>query len=373
MPRKLFLPTLAIALVISVASLLLSPLLALWLPGSWKRHVYEELSFRVIADQVLPASRDPEETIQAAINYTRRHLWLFGDSQPYGGTALGYLVEGVGWCDYHAKVFCRLLAARGLHARYDFLLDRQGISPHTVAEVYLNGKWRALDPFFDLIYANEADGWLALEDVTPDLVEQLPVMGIIREANAPLYESVQTIARRTFPLPHPPQRSDDFLTDRHVFDAITDGYFSVLGSGFARWYQDQFLRGQLATMQDPLRRLWCMARHYHLYRRLDEAEPYYRELLAQATWHRYRERVVLFYSRLLICQRRFADAKQLLQRFLPEDRDAPWLRFHLALCCEGLGQPDEAVQHYHAYQELHGKKYCVEAVTRLKRLASQRL
>ncbi len=89
-----------------------SPLISLLLPsGSWKRHVYHEISFQLIARNVLSDAKTEDDVIRMAVDYTRRHLWLFGDSQPYDGRAFDYLVEGVGWSDYHAKVFCELPAA----------------------------------------------------------------------------------------------------------------------------------------------------------------------------------------------------------------------------------------------------------------------
>ena len=208
--------TLGLAMLASLtAVVLLSPLIALVNPF-WIRHVYSEISFQLIAQTKLSASSEPDAIVQSAVDYTRRHLWIFEDSRPYAGHPFDYLVEGVGWCDYYAKVFCQLLAARGLHARYDFLKDESGVSPHTIAEVYVDGKWRALDPFFNLNYMDETGERATLQAMTPDRVNELPEVLTLEHVNEPLYRNIMEVAKRTFPLPRAPQRSDDFLADKHL-------------------------------------------------------------------------------------------------------------------------------------------------------------
>ena len=170
---KRIVPCLSCALTALALIVVLSPFIALVLPDPWSRHMYHEISFQLIAGNELPETRSPDAIIQSAIDYTRRHLWLFDSQNPYSGKPFDYLVEGVGWCDYHAKVFCRLLAARGLHARYVFLKDQNGISPHTVAEVFISDQWRAVDPFFNLTYSRHDGEHATLETLTPGFVTAL--------------------------------------------------------------------------------------------------------------------------------------------------------------------------------------------------------
>jgi len=348
-----------------------SPFIALCLPHPLRYHVYRKLSFRVIAEHIFANATTPEEVTQAATNYINRHLWLFGGSRPYSGKPLDYLIEGVGWCDYAAKVFCKLLAARGLHARYAFLKDRDGVSPHTIAEVYVDGKWRAVDPFFNFRYVTDDGSWLAMEEVSSEQLEAFPAVRLIKTANPGTFNNIAEIARRTLPLPMPPQRSDDFLQDQNLFDGIAALYFKCFGLRFAYWYQDRFLERELAVIDDPLERLWYTARNYHLYRRLHQAEPLYRQLLAQDVNGRYRDRTTLFLSRLLIGTKRFEEASALLEQFVQEKPDIPWGHFHLGLCYESVGESAQAAGQYHEYQRLHGRKFAIEAVQHLNRLGTR--
>ncbi len=343
---------------LGLAVILLAPIWVLWWgPSKWTRHVYQEMSFRLIAERVLPTSGD-EAIVYSAMNYTRRHLWLIDAVQPYDGQPIDYLVEGVGWCDYHAKVFCRLLAERGLHARYVFLKDQHGQSPHTIAEVRIQGRWRAVDPFFNLIYVQSAE-WQQLEQVTPDLVERLPELQLLKAESGNAKDQILHLARETFPLRLEPIRSHDFMTNRHPFDAIADAYVMVFGKPFARWYQDAYLRRVLATEQNQGKALWIRARHYHLYGRLDEAAGCYRQLLASTKSEPYHERTVLFFSRLLTQQGATAEARALLETFVRRQPQARWAQFQLALCCEALHDRPAAIVHFQRYQELHGVRLAV--------------
>ena len=364
--RRAVMPSLAAV----TAAILLAPIAVLWAPGAnaLRRHAYHEVVFQWIVSRLVPATATPDEIIRAAMDYNRRHLWLVDNQAPYHGKPFDYLVEGIGWCDYNAKVFCKLLAARGMHARYAFLKDRAGRSPHTIAEVYLQGKWRAMDPFFNLTYADTPGQYMTLEEVTPERIARLPELVVLRHADTEFDESILALAQQVFPIPMPPQRSDDFLRDRNFFDDLTALYVRCFGDRFVRWYQDQFLRRELATFSDPVQRLWCQARHYHVLGRLDLAEPCYdrlRQLVRAGQAAPYRERVVLFLSRLLIRERRWEEARNLLEGFVQEKPDARWAHYQLARCCEEFQDFEQTQRHLRAYQRLHGMKWAVEAARRL--------
>ena len=358
------------ALALAVFVVALSPLIALWLPDPWKRHAYHEISFQFIARNRLTASRVPEDIVRDAMKYARRHLWLVDGRTPYAGKSFDYLIEGIGWCDYHAKVFCKLLAARGIHARSDFLRDRQRDSPHTMAEVYLHGKWRAVDPFFNLVYVKPDGEWATLEELTPQLVAGLPDLVHLHSSTSELDDQILTLAEKTFPLPYPPQRSDDFVQDKNIFDTVADAYVRLLGTPFVCWYQDRYLRDKLATIPDPVERLWYQTRNYHLYGRFDDAEALYNQLVAVASTTPYHERTTLFLSRLLMRQKRLLEAEHLLAQFLHDMPEAKWAHLQLALCQERLGETAEAIEHFQRYQELGGRKWSLETIQHLERLGS---
>ncbi len=350
--------------LLGVLGLALSPVLALALPESLRRHAYHEVSFRWIAQQILPQGPADAVALRAA-DYTREHLWLFDDSRPYGGKPFDYLVEGVGWCDYQAKVFGQLLAAKGVHARYDFLRDAGGNSPHAIAEVLLDGTWRPIDPYYGLVFAKTTGEWATLEELTPEFVEALPAVQRSR-GNEGVHGEIMGTARRTFPLPQPPQRSNDFLSDKHPLDALAGAYVRWFGRPFVHWYQDRYLDRQQGRWPSVADRLWYAARHYHLYGRLDRAEERYRLLLALEPRTAYDERARLFFSQLLLEQGRFAEARDLLARFAAERPGSSWVPFYLGKCYEGLG---DVAQARAQYAQVRATKLYGDSQERLRALA----
>ena len=74
-----------------------------------------------IARQVTRGSVTQEEEIVRLADYASNHIWNPATAIPYGGKQLEYLVKGIGWCDYQATVFVKLLTMRGIEARYAML------------------------------------------------------------------------------------------------------------------------------------------------------------------------------------------------------------------------------------------------------------
>jgi len=66
------------------------------------------------------------------------------------------LKRGAGFCDQAAHVFAVLSTRLGIPARMIMLRDRDGISRHTAAEVFLDNKWQYIDPWLG-VFPHKAD------------------------------------------------------------------------------------------------------------------------------------------------------------------------------------------------------------------------
>ncbi len=72
----------------------------------------------------------------------------------------GTLTRGWGYCDSVAMAYVQLLERRGLEGQLVFLRREDGLSPHTVATVNLDGTWRVMDVSYGT-YSLTTDGTLA--------------------------------------------------------------------------------------------------------------------------------------------------------------------------------------------------------------------
>jgi len=82
--------------------------------------------------------------------------------QPLGNT----LSEG-GWCGNYVRVFISFAGQEGYPA-HKFHIQSNGRS-HTLAEVYYQGKWRIIDPFFNQIYQLPGGEMATYQDLRQNL------------------------------------------------------------------------------------------------------------------------------------------------------------------------------------------------------------
>jgi hypothetical protein len=74
--------------------------------------------------------------------------------------ASGTFIRGWGFCDSVAMAYVQLLEHRGLEGQLLFLKRADGVSPHSVATVKVDGRWRVIDVQHGT-YSLTADGSLA--------------------------------------------------------------------------------------------------------------------------------------------------------------------------------------------------------------------
>lgn len=78
--------------------------------------------------------------------------------------------RGFGFCDQTAHVFATLATYAGYDSRLWFLINDEGVSPHAVAEVLIEGHWVVVDPWQGVVWKS-TDGRLAtIADATPELL-----------------------------------------------------------------------------------------------------------------------------------------------------------------------------------------------------------
>ncbi len=347
--------------------LLLTPILSLFLSDSLKRHTYHEVSFEVIAQNNLPQEVSDEAYLTAAMDYIQENLWLFPNSHPYDGKPWDYLVTGIGWCDYYAQVLCELAAVRDIAARYSYLVDKSGSSPHTVVEVYLDGAWRACDPYFNLIFSSAGEPWRTLEEVTPQFIASLADVKLA-SGNEDAYQSILGTAERVYPLPNPPQRSDIFLEEKHILDWMARGYVKRFGPLFSHWVQDRYLAGVLPRISNPVERLWVEGRSLHLHGRFLRAEQIYWKIFKHRNAGSYRERAALFLAQILIREGRFKETRDVLTQVLDEKPNTEWAHFYMGDCYAAVGDVSLAAAHYTVVE--NAKLYAA-AVKRLAQALSK--
>lgn len=281
-------------LFIIIPSFLLSPFISLILPDKLKYYEYRKLVDRAIANKETSACVNDEQKVKALFNYVVDHEFLQGE--PYSCKPLESLIYGEAFCDFQARTLNVLLAAAGIHSRYAMLLNKDGISPHTLNEVFLNNKWCVFDTSMNIIFRNRFEEKFSLEEVSDkfDLLLQGPKLNALKEYDNGKYGTLINFYSSVFPLPLPPIRSTPPLRQTHIFDKITDLYFGLFKYRFFNLYQDLYLEGRKKEIAEEDFRFFYLARNYHLAYRYKLALNYYQALLERYPYSKYAEDTLFF-------------------------------------------------------------------------------
>jgi hypothetical protein len=144
--------------------------------------VYETLSgvgfFRATAARLTEGKHDDLERLRALQQWTTTNVraQYAGPTRIVADNFYDIVRRGFGYCDQSAHVFATLARFAGYDSRMWFLRREDGVSPHTVAQVHVSGKWVVVDPWLGVVWHNQAAELLTVEDVlvAPELLEQYP-------------------------------------------------------------------------------------------------------------------------------------------------------------------------------------------------------
>src|SRR4029077_19247446 len=108
-------------------------------------------------DAIIPASDDPEQQIEAILQWMAHGPVRRSAADPGGLAArdpedtlnIQQLLEV---CGTATNAFVNLAQSKGLHARRLLLLDQYGLSKHVVVEVLIGVRWAVVDPSHHFIF-----------------------------------------------------------------------------------------------------------------------------------------------------------------------------------------------------------------------------
>ena len=267
------------SLFLFIFCILFSPFLSFAFPDKFRDHVYFRLAYNVIVNNEIQGVMNKSEKFQKIFDYVVNHE--FAQGNPYKCKPFESLVFAEAYCDFQARTLNVLLAAAGIKSRYAILLDENGISPHTLNEVFLDGKWCAVDTSSNIILKDYQGKALPLEELTnnPNLILNDVKLATLREYNNVYYESLRDWYLQVFSSRAHPIRSKPDIQKTHIIDWISDIYYGIFKDKFLNLYQDIYLKLKDRKLVNDDFKLFYLARNYHLFGRADLALRYYSELL----------------------------------------------------------------------------------------------
>jgi len=273
-----------IFIVILSLLLLLTPFLMLLGPNKLRYYANKELIYKVITDKLTEDSISKKEKAITLFKYLHYHLYAQGN--PADVDQLHHLIRNVAWCDSQAGTLVALARKIGLKGGWVGLRGFDEISGHSVAVLYIDGKYRMFDPMMGYLYLDQDDNIATLEDIQNnyDLLksEQSEAMKMIeseRLNKVKVYGGIDRLeSYRTYRKLYEPKHSWEIhiLTwpgfERKIISKIIDSYYEVFGDAFLILFQELYFK--VASI-DPFLR----ARMKHLSFRFKSAINDYDNLL----------------------------------------------------------------------------------------------
>jgi tetratricopeptide (TPR) repeat protein len=188
------------------------------------------------------------------------------------------LLRGYAFCDQAVLAFIRLLQEKDVSGRLTWLRRDNGVSPHTVSEVLLDGQWRVFDTLYGFV-PRRPDGAIAS---VRDLVTT-PALLAGSRAEPEWYRNASVRLVRG---PERRKRGDHAWT--FARQALVRRLAALAPDWAVDGLQDAYLALPTATIPDarfpdggPAWDLFVRARHYHVLLRADAAEATYRAWLSR--------------------------------------------------------------------------------------------
>lgn len=281
-------------LFLFVFCILFSPFISLALPDKFRDHIYCRLGYNVIVNNEIHGTIAQSEKFQKIFDYVVNHE--FAQGNPYKCKPFESLIFAEAYCDFQARTLNALLSVAGIKSRYAMLLDKNGSSPHTLNEVFLDGKWCAVDTSSNIIFKDSLGKALSLEELTKNsnLILNDAKLAILKEYNKAHYESLRDWYLKTFSSRAHPVYSKPDIQKIHIIDWINDIYYKILNDKFSNFFQNIYLKLKSRKIVNDDFKLFYFARSYHLFGRDALALRQYSELLTRFPDSVYEKDALLF-------------------------------------------------------------------------------
>jgi Transglutaminase-like superfamily/Tetratricopeptide repeat len=287
--------------------------------------LYAPIAYATVADRVTRGAATPEEAARRLEEFVYLNLRTPAGAPVLNDAPLPMLTRGFGYCDQAVMVFVHLVGQTGSSARSIFLRRVNGESPHTVAEVWLDGGWRVFDVLYGFV-PRGSDGRIA---ISADLVRQPALLGPSRAR--PEWYQHATVFFTLDEAASPPgfmgrtrqwiQRLARHAPDR-ALDVVQDLYLRLPPPSWPL-----IPEGDGETTGTEARSLYFRGRNYQLFLRAREAERAYRTLVDRYPSSRYADDALYQLGLVELTLRGDpAAALATLDTLRERHADSPWVR-----------------------------------------------
>jgi tetratricopeptide (TPR) repeat protein len=242
------------------------------------------------------------------------------------------LKRGAGYCDQAAYVFSVLSTRLGIPARMIMLQDRDGISRHTAAEVYLDKKWQYIDPWLGVFpHKSDGSGYTRFEFAHDQ--SALEKYGYTRQGLTG-YDFAQSKIFETFP----------FMSTTNLVRKVFSKFGNLRESssstpgGLSNVEQidEVNLAMGLTDKQLDVLQLFDQARELHLNEDFDGARGIYSKLLCDQELLVINDSARFFFGVTYFDERKYKDTEEYFKREIANHPNSVWKNSEYRFLAESL-------------------------------------
>ena len=154
-----------IATVFLLLLVIVPPLSLLLGTTTLREYAIRELVYKVIADKVTKNATNDNEKVLRLLNYLHYHIYTPMRSRASDVNQLHHLVRNVAWCDSQAGTLVALARKINLKGGWVALHGYEENSHHSTSVLYIDGKYRMLDPFMGYVFMTKDNDIATCEDI----------------------------------------------------------------------------------------------------------------------------------------------------------------------------------------------------------------
>ena len=293
----------------------------------------EKLIRRKVAE-IKSQTSDPQRQIDLALSWVTQYVRP-QDASPSPVISDDYyniLKRGSGYCDQAAYVFSVLSTRLGIPARMIMLQDRDGISHHTAAEVYLKKKWQFIDPWLG-VFPHKLDGSAYTRFEFAHDQAALNKYGYIEQGLIG-YEFAHSIIFETFPF-----MSLSNLINK-VMSRLGNLHESSTGApgGISNLTQINLdvIDSGMSDLQIEVLKLYDRARAFHLDEKYTEARKIYSQLLVNKELEAISDSARFFLGVTYFDENNFGKSEKYFKHEVSNNPNSLWINSEYRFLAESL-------------------------------------
>jgi len=295
--------------------------------------MHGELIIRRKVKEIKAQTSEPQRQIDLALSWVTQYVRP-QDASPSPVISDDYyniLKRGSGYCDQAAYVFSVLSTRLGIPARMIMLQDRNGVSRHTAAEVYLDKKWQYIDPWLG-VFPHKPDGTAYTRfELTKD---QSALVKYSYAPNLTGYEFTNSIVFETFPFMSLSKLLQKILSK--LGNSPESSATSPGGVKSVEQTNNDSGGNGISQSQIEVLTIYDKARADHLNENFGKARASYQKLMNNKQISKIADAATFFYGVTYFDQHRYTDAEKYFKSAIAEPVSNLWVNSEYRFLAETL-------------------------------------